>query len=566
MFKGISIGSRLFLLLGTLSILIAFVGGAGIHGMKKVYDNQKETTSIYVPAMNYLRAADVDLFQALLASCLFIHLDPESKRFSEHLQTFQKNVKQSEERFEGYLTLIPSAKDDSLVEVYQEVRGKWLQVSEQLIEKIEVRESAIDLEKQVNATFEVMEDHLDAIADNCMVMIEKETQLSLHAFRGTRIVVIAIILISIFLGLFLGYLIVKSIVNPLKEMVLFAEKVGEGDLSQSLNLNSSDEIGLLGHSFDAMIANLYQKASLAEDIAKGDLTVAVDLASEEDSLGYSLTHMVENLNHTIKSIHGNSVEVANRSVSLSQSSDQLSDGATKQASALEEITSLMAEVDVETQRNIEHAVEVNTLISFAQKAANEGNQKMGDMTSAMTEINHSSEQVKRVVKVIEDIAFQTNLLALNAAVESARAGVHGKGFAVVAEEVRSLATRSAKAAQETTELIETSASRVKNGTDIVHKTASSLGEIEKKVAQVTTFVDKIVQSSKQQGAGVKEVAQGLDEIGAVTMETASSAQHTATASNELSQFSQELQNLVDYFQLKEGRVQVEREDLPLLAE
>ena len=177
---------------------------------------------------------------------------------------------------------------------------------------------------------------------------------------------------------------------------------------------------------------------------------------------------------------------------------------------------------------------------------------MSEMLHAMNEINESSGQISRIIKVIEEIAFQTNLLALNAAVEAARAGAQGRGFAVVAEEVRNLAQRSSKAARETTDLIERTVGRVGNGTQIANHTAKALDGIVLSVTRVSDLVDEIAAASREQALGIEQVSQGLGHIDSVTQNNAANAEESASASEELSSQAMQLKQMLTRFKLSSG--------------
>ncbi len=214
------------------------------------------------------------------------------------------------------------------------------------------------------------------------------------------------------------------------------------------------------------------------------------------------------------------------------------------------LTLTIEQISSQTRLNAEHAMEANELANRSRDNAIKGNDQMRSMLKSMDEINDSSNNISKIIKVIDEIAFQTNILALNAAVEAARAGQHGKGFAVVAEEVRNLAARSANAAKETTAMIEGSIKKVEGGTEIANETAKALEAIVDSIDKVSQLVSDIAVASNEQAQGVEQINQGIGQIADVVQTTSATSQETAAASEELSSQAEMLKQQVARFKLK----------------
>jgi methyl-accepting chemotaxis protein len=362
--------------------------------------------------------------------------------------------------------------------------------------------------------------------------------------------VVVMLVAPFFLLAILGIFTNRTMVRPLQRVSGFLREIGEGDFSRRINEQRNDEIGQIFLALDNMADSLQAKAELAEGIAGGDLTRNVKLTSQRDSLGSALRTMTQNLNQIIAQVNTASVQIDAGSDQVSGSSQALSQGATEQAASLEEITSSMTQISSQTKANAENASLANRMMGQAKDTVTGGQQAGREMGQAMQEIAESSSKVSKIIKVIDEIAFQTNLLALNAAVEAARAGRHGKGFAVVAEEVRNLASRSAKAAQETTELIETALSRVEAGQELTGRLDESFEDIATSSAKVADLVAEIAAASNEQAEGVSQINTALGQVDQVTQQNTANAEETASAAEELSAQAAQLRSVLRKFRLR----------------
>ena len=244
-------------------------------------------------------------------------------------------------------------------------------------------------------------------------------------------------------------------------------------------------------------------------------------------------------------------QIESASGHIASSSESLASSTTEQAASLEETSASLEEIASMTKNNAENSREAKDLTGAMREVADTGASDMDKMAHAMAAIKESSNNIAKIIKTIDEIAFQTNILALNAAVEAARAGEAGMGFAVVAEEVRNLALRSASAARETAEKIEDSIQKSSAGVQINAKVSLSLADIVTKARQADELVAQISIASNEQSQGIDQINSSVSQMDAMTQNNAAGAEESAnvsadlrTQSTQLTQLVQELQTLV----------------------
>jgi len=304
---------------------------------------------------------------------------------------------------------------------------------------------------------------------------------------------------------------------------------------EDIKLSLKEEQDILGPKVDA--AN-----SLAVVLILTASSIAVILGV---ILAFFITRGILNaLKRIINDLTEGAEQVASAAGQVSAASQSLAEGATEQAAGLEETSSSLEEMSSMTKQNADNAQQANTLATETRKAANNGSEAMGRMSAAIREIQKSSDETAKIIKVIDEIAFQTNLLALNAAVEAARAGEAGKGFAVVAEEVRNLAMRSAEAAKNTANMIEESVKNAKNGVDIATEVGKVLEEIVQSIGKTTDLVGEIAAASSEQAQGIDQVNTAVSQMDKVTQQNAANAEESASAAEELSAQAEQMNQIV----------------------
>ncbi|WDP93325.1 MAG: hypothetical protein HUN04_16885 [Desulfobacter sp.] len=260
------------------------------------------------------------------------------------------------------------------------------------------------------------------------------------------------------------------------------------------------------------------------------------------------------LNRIISALSDSAHQVADASGQVSEASQILAEGATEQAASIEETSASLEEISSVARQNADNSKEANTLMVHTGEVVTRADQSMEELNRSMADINTAGQEISKIIKTIDEIAFQTNLLALNAAVEAARAGEAGAGFAVVADEVRNLALRAAEAARDTSGMIEQTIDRVSKGTDIVNRTNEAFTEVRQSSGKVGELIGNIAGASDEQAQGVEQVNTAVSHMDRVVHQNAASAEESASASRELSSQAEQMKEVVrDLTAIANGR-------------
>ncbi len=348
-----------------------------------------------------------------------------------------------------------------------------------------------------------------------------------------------------------------SILKPVQEASAVLQEMAKGNLRIAMEGDYSGDHAVIKNALNDTIEStrsyIKEISLVLSEICGGNLNLSItaDYKGDFTEIKDSLNRIIMNLNQVMSDFAGAAEQVSSGSRQVSMGSQALAQGSTEQASSLQELTAAIGEIAEQSKDNAIKANEVYQLAKGARDGGAKGNQTMNEMLKSMQEINESSVNISKIIKVIDDIAFQTNILALNAAVEAARAGSHGKGFAVVAEEVRNLAARSAKAAEETTELIEGSIQKVHAGTEITNEIAAVLKEIAEGAVISTEKLSVISKASNDQATGIDQINKGIEQISQVVQSNSATAEQSAAASQELSGQAELLKEMAARFRFTE---------------
>lgn len=369
------------------------------------------------------------------------------------------------------------------------------------------------------------------------------------------LIIVCVIIMITYIGNVIGNLIVEP-VSQIEEAIV---SMREGDFSKVdiLTYESEDELGTVQKKLQETLTNL--TAYVAEisgelrKIAKGDLTRngddITDFLGEFSDVKESFLYILKRFNTTLTEIQDTSASVATDSEELSRASQTLAEGASEQASAVEELTATIntvSELAIESAKATQYAYEQ---VKASSDKAEIEKQKMNELTVEMEHITEISKEIENIITAIEDIASQTNLLSLNASIEAARAGEAGKGFAVVADQIGKLASDSAQSAVNTRDLINKTLVEIEKGNAITISTSESFDQIIKDMRSFAELALQSTENANEQANALEQVEKGIEQIAGAVQNTAASSEENSAISTNMSEKSDKLDELVKRFKL-----------------
>ncbi|MBV2163293.1 MAG: MCP four helix bundle domain-containing protein [Comamonas sp.] len=508
------IGTRLFLAFGAVLCMLLSVVIVALWNL-----NTLSRTTHHITDVTWVKAEAANRL-GLIAALNARRTVEQVVSSPEKRQQLREEIVASRQEFvqsiETLQALVALGEGKELLTKIEEARGIYVKSQVRFYELLDAGDEDAAIHELQTVTLV----QLNHISQDCAAMaaLEKrvaqaDTGQAVYEADLARWIVIAVGLGALALGLWLAWVISRSITRPLAQAVVVAQQVAQGQLENTIEVTGSDEAGTLLQA----LRNMDQ----------------------------SLVNIVTGVRHGSDSIATAAAQIATGNLDLSSRTEE-------QASALEETTAAMQELSGTVTQNYDSGKQAAALAESAAQVAVRGGEVVAEVVHTMEAINTSSRKIADIIGIIDSIAFQTNILALNAAVEAARAGEQGRGFAVVASEVRALAGRSADAAREIKGLIGESVGNVTSGSTQVEKAGSTMDEIVVSVRRVADIMGEISEASQDQSMGIAQINQAMQQMDQVTQQNAALVEEAAAAAQSMQAQASALVQAVSVFRLGQG--------------
>jgi methyl-accepting chemotaxis protein len=541
-FRNLKIGMKMLLAILAVVVMASFLGGFAVLQLSKVNDVTAEITSTWLPSVQVLGRMSMD-FNLVRRVALAHAIATDKNAMANYERMGDGAFSDLKEALAKFQKLIDSDEERVLFDRMQTTWGTYADYHHRVItlSRDMKKEEAFALNAEAKKLFDETMATLNQAIDLNSKGADAASARAASIYSSSRALIIIALVLCAAAGITLALFISRAISASLKAGVEVANQLAKGDLGMQIDVPSQDEAGQLLKALDTTVKSMREVTSVAQDIAGGNLMVKVQPRSEADSLMKALAEMVQRLAAVVTEVKGSADNVATGAGALSQSSQQLSQGATEQASSVEEISASIEQMSSNIKQNADNAMQTEKIASKAAVDAKEGGDAVAQTVDAM-------KQIASKIAIIEEIARQTNLLALNAAIEAARASEHGRGFAVVASEVRKLAERSQRAAGEITAL---SSSSVK----VAERAGELLRKILPDVVKTSELVQEISAASREQDSGAMQVNKAIQQLDQVIQQNAAGSEETSSTSDELASQATQLQKAISFFRVEASATQ-----------
>jgi methyl-accepting chemotaxis protein-1 (serine sensor receptor) len=513
------ISTRLLVLIGLMSALMAGVGALGLYGIWKTDDALK---SVYEDRLVPVGQLDT-IVRAILRNRLAIAVSlvtPTPEEIAKNTAEVEANIELITKTWDAYMATRLTPEEERLAKTFAEDRKKFVQEGLRpavaALRANDTKEAQRIVVEKIRPLYVPVAQGVDALIKLQLDVAKQEYEAAVARYETIRMVAIAALILGVGLAATFGLLLIRGVNRSLRHAVEVSNAVAQGDLTKAIHVDGKDEIAELLRAMSDMKENLVRVVSEVRDGVDSVSTASAQIAAGNQDLSSRTEQQASNLQQT--------------------------------AASMEQLTSTV-------KQSADNARQANQLANAASESAARGGQVVGEVVTTMNAIAEASKRIAEIINVIDGIAFQTNILALNAAVEAARAGEQGRGFAVVAGEVRNLAQRSAQAAREIKAMITDSVQKVEAGSRLVSDAGATMNEIVTQVKRVTDLIGEITSAAVEQSSGISQVNEAVTQMDQVTQQNAALVEESAAAAASLKEQADRLARAVAVFRLSHAEAQ-----------
>ena len=545
----LKIQTKLLTGFGIMVLLIGIIGFSGYRSVRNLHGSMDQVIRVQLPSLDFLIEADRDLQQLLVAERSMLFTDPQSKLFSEFVEEYEANFKQSDTRWNKYKALAMTDAEKAVFDTYENARREWTADSRKVLNLVgQGTSQAIEEARRISLGdakqhFEKMRDQLDKLTEINLAQVDAEAKAADATYAANKTMLLVSILFGVGVGFLLAWTISRMIVRPVKAMVAGLKDIarGEGDLTKRLEGLAQDELGDLAGWFNTFMDKL-----------QGIIREMADNAGMLDSASGTLAELSNHMSTGAEEMSGKSDGVA-------AAVEEMSANIGNVAAAMEQSST---NVDVVSASAEEMSSTINEIAQNAEKARSISDQAVvtaRGSSEQMDALGKAAVGVGKVVETITEISEQVNLLALNATIEAARAGEAGKGFAVVANEIKELAKQTSNATLDIKDKIDDIQASTDGAVSGINEVTAVIGTINDIVATIASAVEEQSTATMEIAKNIAEVSNGIQEVNENINQSSTVSSQIAMDIGSVNVSSNEMAN-------SSGQVKISAEDLRRIAQ